>query len=70
MRRTSTALRLTGLTLALVLTSLLARDTSAQVYPGLQTKFDFTRSLINGRGTTKLADLEGKLVWVEFWGTY
>ena len=25
---------------------------------------------VNALGSASLADLQGKLVWVEFWGTY
>ena len=70
MRRPNSLLRSAGLALGLAATALLTNPASAQVYPGYQAKYEFTKPLVNGRGTTKLADLEGKLVWVEFWGTY
>jgi hypothetical protein len=42
---------------------------SAQVFPGARPEFEWGSSLLNGKGTSKLSDLQGKLTWVEFWGT-
>lgn len=43
---------------------------SAQASRGMRPEFTFGEALVNGQGAMSLADLQGKLVWVEFWGTY
>lgn len=42
----------------------------AQISQGSRPQFKFESPIVNGMGTSSLADLQGKLVWIEFWGTY
>lgn len=56
---------------ALALTlGLLAPGASAQTAQGKTPEFTWLVPPVNAQGVTSLADLQGKLVWVEFWGTY
>lgn len=41
----------------------------AGVQPGDTPEYSWRTPLVNGMGTTSLADLKGQLVLVEFWGT-
>lgn len=40
------------------------------INPGAKPEFAFFEPIVNGRGSASLADMQGKLVWVEFWGTH
>jgi hypothetical protein len=64
MSRTLTTL-LAGALLAL----LPASAQAGVVQPGDQPDYTWRSPLVNGMGRTSLADLQGKLVLVEFWGT-
>ena len=48
----------------------IATPSSAQLSRGKTPKFAFESPLVNGQGAKSLEDMQGKLVWVEFWGTY
>lgn len=43
--------------------------TAPDVSVGDEVSFTFQKPLLNGMGVTQLADLKGKPVLVEFWGT-
>ena len=49
----------------------IASDASAQTVAkvGDTMKYTFTQPLVNGQGVKSLADLAGRPVLVEFWGT-
>lgn len=50
--------------------ALLVDPASGQISPGSKPDFDWLVPPVNALGSASLADLQGKLVWVEFWGTY
>ena len=45
-------------------------ETNAQLTRGTSPEHEFESPLVNGMGTGSLADLQGKMVFVEFWGTF
>ncbi len=59
-----------GILLVVIGGLLIPTSASAQLMSGSSPEFKFETPLVNGMGTASLADLQGSLVWVEFWGTY
>lgn len=49
---------------------LLVQPAPAQVGPGDTPSYTWSKPLLDGLGTSKLEELRGKLVWIEFWGTH
>jgi len=47
----------------------LASPQAAAVATGAQPEYQFRTPLLNGMGTTSLADFRGRPTLVEFWGT-
>lgn len=60
-----------GSVLAFVAAFVAAGEASAQskVKVGDHPTYSFQKSLVNGEGVKSLADLQGRPVVVEFWGT-
>ncbi|MDF1800545.1 MAG: hypothetical protein P1V81_15310 [Planctomycetota bacterium] len=54
---------------ALALLPSLAATAPAGVQPGDQPEYSWRSPLVNSMGKSSLADLQGSMVLVEFWGT-
>jgi hypothetical protein len=62
-------MRLSHVAAATVALTALAYGQEA-VKVGDHPKYQFTQPMVNGLGVKSLADLEGRPVLVEFWGTH
>jgi len=52
-----------------VVAALAAAPQQGPVEPGSRPEYTFHEPLVNGQGVKSLADLRGRPVLVEFWGT-
>lgn len=50
--------------------ALFSDPATGQVQVGASPEFDWLVPPVNALGSASLADMQGKLVWIEFWGTY
>jgi len=64
------SLRSSGLALGVALLAANAASAQTVAKVGDKMTYNFSQPLVNGQGVKSLADLAGRPVLVEFWGTH